>query len=128
MRERRPRRNIQIEGVEVGTTENMITNSLRSLSTLVALETFYAPSLKISSALSAVAFELDSPERESGEDSTAPCGVKGVVGPGSRAQIRLAVEKCHFGPLPPLPWPLGHVRLISFLGLVCAAFLFFSTC
>jgi hypothetical protein len=29
-----------------------------------------APSLKISSALSAVAFELNSPERESGEDST----------------------------------------------------------
>jgi hypothetical protein len=27
-----------------------------------------------------------------------------------------------------LPWPLGHVRLISFLGLVCAALLFFSTC
>jgi len=21
---------------------------------------------------------------------------------------------CHFGPLTPLPWPLGHVRLISF--------------
>ena len=35
---------------------------------------------------------------------------------------------CHFGPLPPLPWSLGHVRLISFLGLVCAALLFFSTC
>ena len=35
---------------------------------------------------------------------------------------------CNFGPLPPLPWPLGHVRLISFLGLVCAALLFFSTC
>jgi len=35
---------------------------------------------------------------------------------------------CHFGPLSPLPWPLGHVRLISFLGLVCAALLFFSTC
>jgi len=32
-------------------------------------------------------------ERESGEDSTTPCGVKGVVGPGSRAQIQLAVEK-----------------------------------
>jgi len=31
-------------------------------------------------------------------------------------------------PLPSLPWPLGHVRLISFLGLVCAALLFFSTC
>ena len=26
------------------------------------------------------------------------------------------------------PWPLGHVRQISFLGLVCAALLFFSTC
>ena len=35
---------------------------------------------------------------------------------------------CHLGPLPPLPWSLGHVRLISFLGLVCAALLFFSTC
>ena len=66
----------------------MITNSSRSLSTLVALS-----SLKISSALSAVTFELDSLERESEEDSTTPCGVKGVVGPGSRAQIRLAVEK-----------------------------------
>jgi hypothetical protein len=79
-----------------GPTENTITNSLRSLSTLVALKKiFFAPSLKISSALSAVAFELDLPERESGEGSTTPCGVKGVVGPnpGSRAQIRLAVEK-----------------------------------
>ena len=73
----------------------MITNSLRSLSTLVALKIFFSPSLNISFALSAVAFELDSPERESGEGSTTPCGVKGVVGPnpGSRAQIRLAVEK-----------------------------------
>ena len=71
----------------------MITNSLRSLFALVALEIFFAPSLKTPSALSAVAFKLDSPERESGEDSTTPCGVKGVVGPGSRAQIRLAVEK-----------------------------------
>ena len=26
-----------------------------------------------------------------------------------------------------LPWSLGHMRLISFLGLVCAALLFFST-
>ena len=60
---------------------------------LVALKIFFAPSLKISSALSAVAFELDSPGRESGEDSTKPCGVQGVVGPGSRAQIRLAAEK-----------------------------------
>jgi len=40
-----------------------------------------------------MAFELDSPERESGGDSTTPYGAKGVVGPGSRAQIRLAVEK-----------------------------------
>ena len=69
----------------------MITNSLRSLSTLVALKIFFSPSLNISFALSAVAFELDSPERESGEDSTTPCGVQGDVGPGSRAQIRLAV-------------------------------------
>ena len=38
------------------------------------------------------------------------------------------MRACHFGPLPSLPWPLGHVRLISFLGLVCAALLFFSTC
>jgi hypothetical protein len=30
---------------------------------------------------------------------------------------------CHFGPLPSLPWPLGHVRLISVLRLVCAALL-----
>ena len=45
----------------------MITNSLRSLSTLVALKKIFAPSLKISSALSAVAFVLDSPERESGK-------------------------------------------------------------
>ena len=35
---------------------------------------------------------------------------------------------CQFGPLPSLPWPLGRVRLISFLGLVCAALLFFSAC
>ena len=33
-------------------------------------------------------------------------------------------ERVHFN----LQWPLGHVRLISFLGLVCAALLFFSTC
>ena len=33
----------------------------------------------------------------------------------------------HFGPLPSLPWPHGHVRLIGFLGLVCAVLLFFST-
>ena len=34
---------------------------------------------------------------------------------------------CHFGPLPSLPWPLRLVRqrLISFLDLFCAAFLFF---
>ena len=54
---------------------------------------YLAPSLEIPSAHSAMAFELDSPERESGEDSTTPCGVQGDVGPGSRAQIRLAVEK-----------------------------------
>ena len=41
----------------------MITYSLRSLYILVALKIFFAPSLKISSALPAVAFELDSPER-----------------------------------------------------------------
>ena len=29
----------------------------------------------------------------------------------------------HFGPLPSLPWPLGHVSLISFLVLVYAALL-----
>ena len=34
------------------------------------------------------------------------------------------VGACHFGPLQSLPWPLGHVRLISFLGLVCADLLF----
>jgi hypothetical protein len=33
-------------------------------------------------------------------------------------------ERVHFN----LQWPLGYVRLISFLGLVCAALLFFSTC
>jgi len=33
---------------------------------------------------------------------------------------------CHFGPLPSLPLPLGHVRLIGFLGLV--ALLFISFC
>jgi hypothetical protein len=71
----------------------MITDSFRSLSTLVALKIFSDPSLTISSALSAAAFELNSPERENGEDSTTPCGVRGVVSPGSRAQIRLAVEK-----------------------------------
>ena len=41
---------------------------------------------------------------------------------------REEVETRKIGPLPSLPWPLGHVRLISFLGLVCAALLFFSTC
>jgi len=35
---------------------------------------------------------------------------------------------CHFGPLPSLPWPLGHVRQSSYLVLVCAALLFYSTC
>ena len=34
---------------------------------------------------------------------------------------------CHFGPLSSLPWTLGHVRLISFLGSVCAALLLIST-
>jgi len=48
----------------------MTTDSFRSLSTLVALKIFSDPSLTISSALSAAAFELNSPERESGEDST----------------------------------------------------------
>jgi len=33
-----------------------------------------------------VVFALDSPEREKREGSTTPCGVKDVVGPGSRAQ------------------------------------------
>ena len=56
----------------------------------------FAPSLKIFPALSAVAFELDSPERESGESSTTPWGVKGVVGPSSCAQIRLAAEKTEY--------------------------------
>ena len=41
---------------------------------------------------------------------------------------REEVETRKIGPLPSLPWPLVHVRLISFLGLVCAALLFFSTC
>ena len=36
-------------------------------------------------------------------------------------------KACHFGPLPSLPWPLGHVRLISFLSLVCAAALLCSS-
>ena len=44
------------------------------------------------------------------------------------SQISEHRKACHFGPLSPLPWPLGHVRLISFLGLVCDALLFFSTC
>jgi len=46
--------------------------------------------------------------------------------------LKIVLTRIHnqnyFGPLPSLPWPLGHVRLISFLGLVCAALLFFSTC
>ena len=35
---------------------------------------------------------------------------------------------CHFESLPPLPWPFGNVRLVSFLGLVCAALLIISPC
>jgi len=35
---------------------------------------------------------------------------------------------CHIGLLLSLLWPLGHVRLISFLGLVRAALLFISIC
>ena len=34
---------------------------------------------------------------------------------------------CYGGKLA-LPWPLGHVRMIGFLGLVYAALLVFSTC
>ena len=37
-------------------------------------------------------------------------------------------RSCHFGPPPSLPWPFVYECLISFLGLICAALLFFSTC
>ena len=62
------------------------------LSTLITKVTFLS-ALDISCAVSVVVFALDSPEREKREGSTTPCGVKGVVGPGSRAQPRLAAEK-----------------------------------
>ena len=39
----------------------------------------------------------------------------------------LSRNESHFGPLPSLPWPLRHVRLISFLGLIRAALLCFSS-
>ena len=42
--------------------------------------------------------------------------------------LKSNVKSCHFGPLPPLPWPLGHVRLNSFVVTVHAALLFISTC
>ena len=42
--------------------------------------------MDISCAVSVVVFALDSSEREKREGSTTPCGVKGVVGPSSRAQ------------------------------------------
>ena len=62
------------------------------LSTLIT-KVIFPSALDISCAVSVVVFALDSPEREKREGSTTPCGVKDVVGPGSRAQSRLAAEK-----------------------------------
>ena len=62
------------------------------LSTLIT-KVISLSALDISCAVSVVVFALDSPERETREGSTTPCGVKGVVGPGSRTQPRLAAEK-----------------------------------
>ena len=94
---RRPRRNNHIEGVEVGTTENMITNSLRSLSTLVALKIIlllhwrsllhFLPWRSSSTHLSERAGKIQ--QRLMVFEKKK----KGVVGPGSRAQTRLGAEK-----------------------------------
>jgi len=62
------------------------------LSTLIT-KVIFLSALDISCAVSVVVFALDSPEREKREGSTTPCGVKDVVGPGSRTQARLAAEK-----------------------------------
>ena len=62
------------------------------LSTLIT-KVIFLSALDISCAASVVVFALDSPEREKREGPTTPCGVKDVVGPGSRLQSRLAAEK-----------------------------------
>ena len=72
-------------GVEAGTTENINMNPSCGLSTLITKAIFLS-ALDISCAVSVVVFALDSPERERREGSTTPCGVKVVVGPGSRTQ------------------------------------------
>jgi len=56
------------------------------------------------------------------------CGIKQDSLATPPAIFNTISQRQNFGPLPSLPWPLGHVCLISFLGLVCAALLFFSTC
>ena len=72
--------------------KNMNMNPSCGLSTLITKVTFLS-ALDISCAVSVVVVALDSPEREKREGSTTPCGVKDVVGPGSRTQARLAAEK-----------------------------------
>jgi len=62
------------------------------LSTLIT-KVIFLSALDISRAVPVVVFALDSPEREKREESTTPCGVKDVEGPGSRAQSRLTAEK-----------------------------------
>jgi len=62
------------------------------LSTLIT-KVIFLSALDISCAVSVAVFALDSPEREKREGSTTPCGVKDVVGPGSRTPARLAAEK-----------------------------------
>jgi len=55
------------------------------LPTLIT-KVIFLSALDISFEGAVVVFAHDSPEREKREGSTTPCGVKGVVGPGSRAQ------------------------------------------
>ena len=78
------------------------------LSTLIT-KVIFLSALDISCAASVVVFALDSPERERREGSTTPCGVKDVVGPGSRPQSRLAAEKTEC-PLQRTTTPTEHAR------------------
>jgi len=66
-------------------TENINMNPSCGLSTLIT-KVICLSALDISCAVSVVVVALDSPGREKRESSTTPCGVKDVVGPGSRTQ------------------------------------------
>jgi len=59
---------------------------LRVTSLLSLLKSSFLSASDVPCAVSFVVFALDSPEREKREGSTTPCGVKDVVGPGSRTQ------------------------------------------